>query len=401
MNKVIRNHIDYEEALLALEKMMDCDPDIGTSEADELELLSLLIQDFESRSYKFVPPNPIEAIKFRMEQENLTPRDLIPYIGSRSKVSEVLSGKRPLTMSMIRALHSGLRIPANVLIQEQNANEETEIIDWDKFPIKQMIDWGWIASPQHPSSLNAEELLRPLFAGAGSLRPQSILLRSSNHIRSARSMDEYALRAWAARVLALASKNPVEVQYKPGTLTIEFLREVTHLSISDTGPLIARDFLRERGIQIIIERYLPRTYLDGAAIIVSKLNPVVGLTLRYDRIDNFWFTLMHELAHLALHLDSESSIYFDDLDIDAEEDPRESEANQLAGEALIPQEAWSKSPASRLRMPEAAEHLAKQLNIHPAIVAGRMQHEFKAYQLLSNLVGHHKVRELFPETNWR
>src|SRR4030042_3858341 len=150
--------------------------------------------------------------------------------------------------------------------------------------------------------------------------------------------------AWSARVLALASKNPVTVQYKPGSLTMEFLREVARFSTSDTGPLLVRDFLRRYGIKVVIERHLPHTYLDGAAVIVDKLEPVVGITLRYDRIDGFWFTLMHELAHLALHLDSENSIYFDDLDIEAEDDPREREANQLAGEALIPQEAWVKSP---------------------------------------------------------
>jgi HTH-type transcriptional regulator/antitoxin HigA len=109
---------------------------------------------------------------------------------------------------------------------------------------------------------------------------------------------------------------------------------------------------------------------------------------------------MHELAHLALHFDGESDIFYDDLDIEAEDDPREREANQLAREALIPYDAWESSPASRLRSPQAAEYLAKQLNIHPAIVAGRMQHEFKAYQLLRNLIGKGKVRRLFPEVNW-
>lgn len=133
----------------------------------------------------------------------------------------------------------------------------------------------------------------------------------------------------------------------------------------------------------------------------DKLSPVIGLTLRHDRIDNFWFTLTHELAHLSLHLDNESSIFYDDLDMEAEDDPREREADYLAGEVLIPDEAWKQSPASHLLSPEAAEHLAKQLNIHPAIVAGRMRHDLKAYRLLNNLVGHKKVRKLFPGVFWR
>jgi len=398
MNRVIKNKIEYEETLLTLENLLDRNPALGTPENEELELLTLLVQDYESRHYKFVPPDPIEAIKFRMEQQNLAPRDLIPYIGSRSKVSEVLSKKRPLTLSMIRALHSRLEIPASVLIREHDEDEEVEI-DWDRFPIKQMIAWGWVTAPT--SQVSSEEILRPFFAAVGVLRPQAILYRSSSHVRAARSMDDYALAAWSTQVLGRASVSPPVVQYKPGILTDDFLREVAQLSVSDTGPLLARDFLEKHGIQLVVERWLPRTYLDGAIIMTNKLHPVIGLTLRYDRIDNFWFTLMHELAHLALHLDSESDIFYDDLDIEAEDDPREREANKLAGEALIPHDAWENSPASRLRSPQAAEHLAKQLNIHSAIVAGRMQHEFKAYQLLRNLVGTGKVRRLFPEVNWK
>lgn len=398
MSTVIKNKIEYEETLRTLENLLDRNPALGTPENEELELLILLIQDYESRQYQFVPPDPIEAIKFRMEQQNLTFRDLIPYIGSRSKVSEILSKKRPLTLSMIRALHAGLGIPANVLLQEQDGDEEVNI-DWDRFPIKQMIAWGWITAPE--SRASSEDIVRPFFAAAGDIKLQAILCRSSSHVRAARSMDDYALAAWSARVLAKATLSPPVVQHKPGLFNDEFLRKIAQLSVSDTGPLLARDFLREHGIQLVVERWLPRTYLDGAIIMTNKLRPVIGLTLRYDRIDNFWFTLMHELAHLALHLDSESNIFYDDLDIEAEDDSLEREANQLAGEVLIPYDIWENSPASRLRSSQAAEHLAKQLNIHPAIVAGRMQHEFKAYHLLRNLVGNREVRRLFPEVNWK
>ncbi|MCX6000745.1 MAG: ImmA/IrrE family metallo-endopeptidase, partial [Chloroflexi bacterium] len=261
-----------------------------------------------------------------------------------------------------------------------------------------------ISPPKDSATMRSEDILRPFFAAASSLQPEAILCRSStasSHIRSARSMDDYALRAWAARVLTLASASPPAIEYIPGTLTLDILRGIVRFSVSDTGPLLTRDFLREHGIQLVVERHLPGTYLDGAVLMVRSVSPVIGLTLRYDRVDNFWFTLAHELAHLALHLDSESSIFYDDLDMDPEDDPREREADHLAREVLVPPEAWNQSPASRLRSPEAAEHLAKQLQIHPAIVAGYMRHEFKAYRLLNNLVGHRKVRKLFPLTNWR
>ncbi|MBI4330390.1 MAG: ImmA/IrrE family metallo-endopeptidase [Chloroflexi bacterium] len=419
MNKVIANETDYQEALLKLEDLMDRRPAPGTPESEEMELLALLVRDYESRKYHFDAPDPIDAINFRMEQQNLTPRDLVPYIGSRSKVSEILSRKRPLTLSMIRALHSGLGIPASALIQE---NEECEklTVDWDRFPIKQMIAWGWVTAPE---LTRPEDMLRPFFGAAGFGELQTVLCRSSSHVRSARPMDDYALTAWSARVLIKASQRAAH-DYKQGSVTPEFLSGVARLSANDKGPLRARDFLGEHGIRLVVERHLPGTYLDGAALKVKDGSPVIGLTLRYDRLDNFWFTLMHELAHLALHLDDEGDMFYDDLDVETGPDPHEVEADSLAGKTLVPEELWKTSAASRVpttlaaeRLPrrasagmsqvlgeiltaQAAVQLARQLQVHPAIVAGRMRHEFKTYRLLNQVVGHHKVRKLFPEVKW-
>ncbi|MBI5383725.1 MAG: transcriptional regulator [Verrucomicrobia bacterium] len=114
--RVIRDEAGYQTALTELEKLMDANPPAGSAKAEEIELLTMVIQAYERERFHFCPPDPIEAIKFRLEQAGKTPDDLASYLGGRSVVREVLAGKRPLTLRMIRALHRHLEIPAEVLI---------------------------------------------------------------------------------------------------------------------------------------------------------------------------------------------------------------------------------------------------------------------------------------------
>jgi len=112
--KVIKTEAEYAAALARIDKLMDTRPQ--TPQGDELELLSLLVHDYEDRVFPIDKPDPVTAIRFRMEQQGLKPKDLVPFLGSRSRVSEILSGRRNLSLKMIRALSSGLGIPAEVLL---------------------------------------------------------------------------------------------------------------------------------------------------------------------------------------------------------------------------------------------------------------------------------------------
>jgi HTH-type transcriptional regulator/antitoxin HigA len=114
--RIIKTESDYEQALARIDVLMGCDPEPETDEGRELELLSMLVEQYEELHFPVDLPGPIEAIRFRMEQGGLKQADLIPFIGSKSKVSEVLSGKRPLSLNMIRKLHVGLGIPAEALL---------------------------------------------------------------------------------------------------------------------------------------------------------------------------------------------------------------------------------------------------------------------------------------------
>lgn len=118
--KPIRTEQDYKLALKRVESLMDAKP--NSSEFDELEVLAMLIDNYEEKYYAIDIPDPIEAIKFRMEQEGLIQNDLVAFFGSKSRVSEVLNKKRKLTIDMIRNLHNQLNIPFENLLGEYRLN---------------------------------------------------------------------------------------------------------------------------------------------------------------------------------------------------------------------------------------------------------------------------------------
>lgn len=114
--KPIRTEEDYQAALLAVSPMFDNEPELNTPEGDYFEVMCLLIEEYEKRHYPIEAPDPIEAIKFRMEQQGLTVKDLEPAIGKANRVYEVLNGKRNLTLPMIRRLHNQFGIPLRSLV---------------------------------------------------------------------------------------------------------------------------------------------------------------------------------------------------------------------------------------------------------------------------------------------
>lgn len=112
----IHDEASYKTALKEISSLMDLDPDVGTPDGDKLEILATLVESYETQHHPIDPPDPIEAIKFRMEQAGLTPKDLEPIIGKRNRVYEILNRKRTLTLPMIRRLHRDLGISAESLI---------------------------------------------------------------------------------------------------------------------------------------------------------------------------------------------------------------------------------------------------------------------------------------------
>lgn len=395
--KIIKTEINYKQTLAEVDRLIALDPEPGTPEANRLDLLSMLVENYEKKHFLFNLPGPVDAINFRMEEQGLKQKDLIPYIGSKSKVSEVLSGKRPLTIQMIRALYKGLDIPAEVLLQDihkPKTNKSSEL-DWKKYPIKEMVKRGWIGTKYRDLNAHADELMEQFLAPLGGEIPGIAICRRTIHKRSKQEMDMNALLAWTARVIIRADEECCPSEFIPGTVTKDFLREVARLSGFDKGPLLAKEFLEKHGIALIIEPHLPKTLLDGGSMLTDAGRPVIGLTIRYDRIDNFWYTLVHELLHVAKHLKNAEDVFIDDLYSESGEDPKEKEADRLTRETFIPRSIWIRSDAYLKRSPDAIMQLARELRINPAIVAGRIRWDTGNYMLFDKLIGQGEVKKLF------
>jgi HTH-type transcriptional regulator/antitoxin HigA len=406
--RVIRSRADYDAMRHELDRLLDLDPQRGSPERDRLDVLLVLLADYEAR--QTAPPvvDPVDAIMFRLDQLGLKPRDLEPYLGGRSRVSEVLGRKRPLSIAMIRALHDGLGIPAEALINPAEPPEEESLsntIPWERFPIREMVSRGWIAADRTRSWTrdSARKLLEPFFADFGTELISAPLFRHSAHFRSAKEMDEFALAAWNARVIHVAHQQRTNRPFAVHNFGQDQIQGLVQLSRLDEGPRLAREWFADRGVVVVIVPHLARTRLDGAAMVLRKGLRIIALTLRYDRLDNFWFTLLHECAHIVKHLShtsaDEIATYYDDLDIDAN-DPREREADEFARESLVPSSKWQASAVAFAPSVEAAVALADDIGVSPSVVAGRVRHEKRNFRLLGPLVGLNQVRKLFPEAHF-
>lgn len=385
--RLIKTEAEYEIALTRLSDLMDKDIKAGSNVEDELDLLALVIREYERSKVAAPVADPIEAILFRMDQQGLQKKDLVPYFGSLPKVSEVLSRKRPLTLAMIRKLHTGLGIAAETLLLGDDGIDLSDAPAYDhtKFPLQEMFKRGYFKSTFDTIRKvkdHAEEAIRE-FMQNSHLQPAR--LRAPLHQKGVRTMDEYALLAWRVAVLKKARALKLTREYVKGSITDAWLSDLAKLSRFDQGPRLAQEFLADAGIALVFEDHFDKTYLDGAAMLDGS-RPVVALTLRHDRLDNFWFALLHELVHVQKHLNSDNDFIADNLEDKIQMQTRdEQQADEGAKHALIAPEEWENSAVRLEHNTENAKALADKLRIHPVIVAGRVRHDTGNWRLLSNI----------------
>lgn len=399
---VVKSRDQYAQYLARIEELVPFDPAPDSVMGQELELLSLLVEEYEARTFVFERPDPVEAVKFRMMEQDLKQIDLVPYFGSRSRVSEFLSRQRPLTVNMIRDLSEGLGIPSDVLLQESVRTEApvgNADIEWDwlKFPVKEMLSRGWIhTTAKRAKPVEVAESVRAFIEQALGGAQAGVLTRRTFKGDAFSWPAVYSLTAWQARVLQKAASDPAwenrPFQYEQ--LTEKFLRELVLLSRLEDGPKKALAALREIGVAVVIEEHLARTKLDGAAMIAGNGKPVIGLTLRFDRLDNFWFTLMHELVHVWKHLSNPGEVFLDRLMDKESTEAIEREANRFARDLLISRSAWKSAQVRQMPTKAGILAFASELRIHPAIVAGRIQKEQENFAVFTDLVGRGEVRDM-------
>jgi HTH-type transcriptional regulator / antitoxin HigA len=251
---------------------------------------------------------------------------------------------------------------------------------------------GWIES----IDCGAEEkvdVIRKYLSEAALLTRSKIFHRQQ--IQENNLFDDIALMVWQARVLNVGAQSASKLKGRFNLASVSWIPELVALSVFADGPRQAVDFLKEKGVLVVIERHLSKTRLDGAAMLLATGCPVIGLTLRYDRLDYFWYTLLHELGHIFLHFNRGLDVGFVD-DVDGLDDTNvEREADLFARTSLIPDEVWNLAPVRFSKSVELAKSFAASRGIHVAIVAGRLRHERKDFSRLGELVGQGQVRRLF------
>jgi HTH-type transcriptional regulator/antitoxin HigA len=216
------------------------------------------------------------------------------------------------------------------------------------------------------------------------------LLRTGLNVKD--HSEDILLHAWRARVAARAQAIVAASKPRFDPLDLRWLPALVKLSGEPAGPVRAREMLLEHGIVLIAEPQIPGLAIDGAAFLEDDV-PVIGMTLRKDTVDNFWYTLLHETGHAILHYRTGLSVGFFDQSEASSLDEQEAEADAFASNMLIPEERWRRSPARISRSSAVIEKFANDLGISPAIVFGRIRKERNDYSVFSQKIGANSVRK--------
>jgi HTH-type transcriptional regulator / antitoxin HigA len=337
---------------------------------------------------------PLALIKARIAN-GLTQAELAEKVGVKMQQIQRYEAEKYDSASVKTLLkiaeHLNININAEVQIKTVEAPSNLDI---SNYPFKQMYQRKWFGNfsgSYNDAVIDSKNLIERFFETAGFSNLQYSFTKKS--IRAGSTLNMFALNAWYAQVLTKAKSQQVNGVFEKSMINEGWLRSLAELSMENNSPAKAAEYLNNSGIRFVIEPQLEGTFLDGAALLWEDNSPIVAMTLRHDRLDNFWFVLFHEIAHIYLHLSDALTVIFDDLDVKI--DGIEQEADAFALNALIPDIVWKKSLVRFSPSPETIINQAKTLKVHQALVAGRIRRETGRYYQFSELIGQGEVRSNF------
>lgn len=327
--------------------------------------------------------SPGQILTQELEARDWTQRDLAAIMGRPYQaVNEIINGNKQITPDTARELAYAfgtsidfwMALEANYRLHLAEQNEKEQEIQkrsqlYSAAPIREMIKRGWIKGSENVTTLERQVLsfFRVSNLNDAMSKPASFRVSQNREVEIASQL------AWVQRVENLAEDQEI------GNFSVDRLRKAipSILDLSKDLDSITHvpEKLMELGVHFVLLPHLPKTYLDGVAISTNE-NPIIGLTLRHDRIDSFWFTLMHELAHIV---SGHRGVILDDTEqrIGSANQSEEQEANQLAIKWLVDQKAlrdFVEEIKPYFSKP-AIEEFSAQLHRHPGIVLGQLQNQ--------------------------
>lgn len=255
----------------------------------------------------------------------------------------------------------------------------------DSLPKAELVKRGWMRSPDDIGALSA--LFFQLHADK-----KQVLFRKSAEAKAP------LLAVWLSKARAEAelSFHAHKAAHFSG-LTKDDLRAIAQLSVDVEAIGELPGILARKGVMVVFLAALPGMKLDGAAFRLASGNPVVAMSIRFPRLDSFWFTLLHELAHVALHVDLLDEPICDDLEVEGE-DVVEVAANKLAKASFVERSVWRNCEPKYNTADDAVVAFARKIKIHPAIVAGMLRKETGDYVRYSSIVNAINVRDILPKS---
>lgn len=329
--------------------------------------------------------SPGKIISNELEARGWTQRDLADVMGRPYQaINEIIKGSKQITPDTARELAKAfgtsmdfwmnLETNYRLFLAEQEDKErkiERRSRIYSTVPVRELVKRGWIKGSEDTAELEDQVCN---FLGVSTIE-ETPVASASLRISESRGPENSAKIAWIKRVEQLAREQPV------GNFNQEQLWQ-QHSKITDLARNVEDvaklpNVFREFGVHFLVVPHLPHTYLDGAALFVGQ-HPVIAVTLRYDRIDYFWFTVLHEWAHIVLGHPAHTDTLFDDYEESGSESSQhvELEANELARRTLLDQQALDQFVA-RVRpyfSKTEIESFAAEQKRHPGIVLGQLQY---------------------------